>query len=252
MWPATGRRVAPVEGSYQCNPQERIRRNDLIEGFELLEEPIKRLALLLLGLWESGLRLSASLKLRWDDAANALVVDFTGRRPMMRIPAELHKGNRDALVPITPQFAALLASVPKGGRRGRVFKLLGADGSRVRGGRCVIGKLLSNIGKVAGVLVDERRRRGKIARKFASAHDLRRAFGFRWSRLVMPPLLQELMQHESIQTTMKYYVGTNAEATADALWATVESKGNKSGNTRRRSIPSTTKSALKSSTGERT
>ena len=44
------------------------------------------------GLWESGLRLSESLLLRWDEAPGAIVVDFSGRRPMLRIPAESHKG----------------------------------------------------------------------------------------------------------------------------------------------------------------
>ncbi|MBA3483727.1 MAG: hypothetical protein H0T51_18110 [Pirellulales bacterium] len=52
----------------------------------------------------------------------------------------------------------------------------------------------------------------------ASAHDLRRSFGFRWSRLVMPPVLKELMRHTEIATTMKFYVGVNADATADELW----------------------------------
>jgi integrase len=51
------------------------------------------------------------------------------------------------------------------------------------------------------------------------AHDLRRAFGFRWALLVFPVVLRELMRHEDIATTMKYYVGQNAEATADAIWA---------------------------------
>ena len=37
----------------------------------------------------------------------------------------------------------------------------------------------------------------------------------------MPTVLRELMRHASINTTMAYYVGTNAEATADALWAAV-------------------------------
>ena len=34
----------------------------------------------------------------------------------------------------------------------------------------------------------------------------------------MPPVLKELMRHSKIDTTMKYYVGLNAEATADELW----------------------------------
>ena len=38
----------------------------------------------------------------------------------------------------------------------------------------------------------------------------------------MPTVLRELMRHESLETTMRYYVGQNAEATADELWRVVE------------------------------
>ena len=34
----------------------------------------------------------------------------------------------------------------------------------------------------------------------------------------MPTILRELMRHESIDTTMRFYVGQNAEQTADELW----------------------------------
>ncbi len=47
--------------------------------------------------------------------------------------------------------------------------------------------------------------------KFASAHDLRRAFGERWAARVMPAVLKELMRQESIETTLRYYVGTDAK-----------------------------------------
>jgi integrase len=57
--------------------------------------------------------------------------------------------------------------------------------------------------------------------KYASAHDLRRSFGLRWSERVMPAQLKELMRHESISTTMSYYVGRNAETTAAALYDAV-------------------------------
>ena len=61
-----------------------------------------------------------------------------------------------------------------------------------------------------------------VNRKYASAHDLPRAFGLRWSARVMPAVLQQLMRHESIETTMRYYVGRNADAVADALWSAVD------------------------------
>ena len=51
-----------------------------------------------------------------------------------------------------------------------------------------------------------------------SAHDLRRSFGECWSSRVMPQVLKQLMRHESIETTLRYYVGSNADLTADVLW----------------------------------
>ncbi len=50
--------------------------------------------------------------------------------------------------------------------------------------------------------------------KFASAHDLRRSYGERWATRVMPQVLMELMRHESIETTLKFYVGRDAQRTA--------------------------------------
>jgi integrase len=70
------------------------------------------------GLWTSGLRLSESLTLRWDDAPGAIVVDLSGRHPMFRIPAEAEKGNQDRLLPMTPDFAELLSTVLECDRAG--------------------------------------------------------------------------------------------------------------------------------------
>ena len=73
-------------------------------------------------------------------------------------------------------------------------------------------KLLVEVGKKAGVVVNPK------TKKCASAHDLRRAFGQRWATRVMPQILMQLMRHSDITTTMKYYVGSEAETTADVLW----------------------------------
>ena len=80
-----------------------------------------------------------------------------------------------------------------------------------------MSKNISIIGKAAGVRVSVHPVTGR--EKYASAHDLRRAFGERWSIKVMPAVLKELMRHESIDTTMRFYVGTNAQRTNDAIWA---------------------------------
>jgi len=84
-------------------------------------------------------------------------------------------------------------------------------------------RLKLNLGKAAKVKVDETSvkdtKTGKAKRKsvWASAHDLRRSFGFRWARRVMPMVLKELMRHESVATTEKFYVGINAQRTAKFL-----------------------------------
>ncbi len=114
---------------------------------------------------------------------------------------------------MAPEFAEFLESVPEGQRTGFVFNPLPLS---PRNGRLKperVSRVISKIGKAAGVKVGEKN--GKV--KYASAHDLRRAFGFRWAMRVMPPILQQIMRHESIQTTMDFYVGKNAEAAADVL-----------------------------------
>jgi integrase len=186
---------------------------------------------LLVGLWWSGLRLGEAINLRWDGLAPGLVVDMTGRRPMLRIDAAAEKGNRDRLLPLAPEFARLLQRMPKARRRGKVFAV-----PHPKSGRALptdeVSTIVCRIGKAAGVKVRSKSR-VKVDRetgerrevetvKFASAHDLRRSFGERWSLRVMPRVLMELMRHESIETTLKFYVGHNAERTADAAWEAYE------------------------------
>ena len=45
-----------------------------------------------------------------------------------------------------------------------------------------------------------------------------RGFGERWASRLMPQVLKELMRHESIETTLNFYVGRNAQTTAKAIW----------------------------------
>ena len=167
------------------------------------------------GLWASGLRLTESLELYWD-RSDKLCIDLAGRRPMLRIPAELEKGNQDRILPVAPEFAEFLLATPKADRHGPVFKPRSHRANRTTTGYIgpnKAGQRIVAMGKAAGVKVSTT---GKV--KFASAHDLRRSFGERWASRVMPQILMELMRHESIDTTMRYYVGRNAERTANVLW----------------------------------
>ena len=166
------------------------------------------------GLWTSGLRLEESLDLWWDKPEKIYPLFPKDGQPLFQMPGELEKGHTDRLLPMAPEFALLLGAISETERTGPVFPLNGRQG---RYGRHRVSKIVSQIGKAAGVLVSTHPITGK--QKFASAHDLRRAFGERWAIQVMPAVLKELMRHESIDTTMRFYVGTNAQRTNDAIWA---------------------------------
>lgn len=167
----------------------------------------------LTGLWLSGLRLAESLQLYWD-RPDRLCIELTSRRPMLRIPAELEKGHRDRLLPITPDFAEWLLQTPEAERRGRVFRPTMPSGNLATAEQG--GRMAALIGELARVVVHTDPRTGKV--KFASAHDLRRSFGNRWAKKVMPAVLQRLMRHESIETTMGYYVDLDADELAEDLY----------------------------------
>lgn len=176
------------------------------------------------GLWASGLRLSESLELWWDREDRLLPTFPKKGRPMLRIPAELEKGHADRLLPMAPEFALFLLETPEAARTGAVFKLPGIRGQTSELRSKWVGKVVSKIGEKAGVRVHVDPKDPKKV-KYASAHDLRRAFGERWAARIMPAQLRELMRHESIETTLRYYVGTNAERTADACWAAFDQTG---------------------------
>jgi integrase len=167
----------------------------------------------LTGLWLSGLRLTESLELFWD-REDRLCIELKTRRPMLRISAEWEKGNRDRLLPITPDFAEYLLATAEADRHGPVFRPLLPSGSRADAAKA--GRMISLIGEKARVIVHTHPKTGKV--KWASAHDLRRSFGTRWARKVTTAVLQKLMRHESISTTMGYYVDLDAEELAEDLY----------------------------------
>src|SRR5690606_17367944 len=102
-------------------------------------------------------------------------------------------------------------------QRGYVFTPLAVNGAPLARETILVGKRLSAIGKAARVVTNP------ATRKTASAHDLRRSFGDRWARRVMPATLGLLMRHESISTTLTCYAGSDAEAAAQAAWEAVAS-----------------------------
>ena len=182
----------------------------------------------LTGLWLSGLRLSESIALSWDyDAPFAL--DLSGRHPRFRIQGEAQKSGKDELLPLTPDAAEFFLTTPQAERVGPVFRLMNRLGRPYAVAE--VGALIAEMGEKAGVVV--------APGKTASAHDLRRSFGTRWAKRVAPAILQKLMRHSAIQTTMGYYVDLDVDEMADELWAShgptggnTSTSGNNSGNNR--------------------
>lgn len=207
----------------------------VLEEFERLLEQARahkkgdRLERLLRGLWHSGFRLGEALGLSWDaDAAISVRMD----QHAVRFVAHAHKGRRDVLWPMPPDFEELLASVPAEKRRGLVFP----TGLTKEHLTVMIGKL----GEAAHIRtgVERRRRTDKATGKrqvvdvvkFATAHDLRRSFGSRWARHLMPAELQQLMRHTKIETTMRYYVDIPAEGVREKMLATIRPESNQTSN----------------------
>ncbi len=176
---------------------------------------------LLTGLWWSGLRLGEALALRWDHKPDGVSVRLAGRQSVLMFDADSQKSGRAELVPLAPEAVELLEPLLRD--RGFVFAPLRADGGGAMA-RDVqqASKIISRIGAAAGVITNT------ATSKTASAHDLRRSFGFRWSRRVMPAVLKQLMRHATVDTTLTYYVGSDATDAAAVLW---QSLGNVSGNT---------------------
>ena len=186
---------------------------------------IERWRRLLWGLWLSGLRLGEALQLSWDADA-AIAVHLGSRYPMLRIFAEAQKSKRDALLPIAPEFAEFLLATPEDERSGLVFGVEGATPGKPLDTQRA-SRVISKIGEAALIVVDANsvklridKETGEVRRipKCATAHDLRRAFGTRWSKRVMPAMLQKLMRHASIETTMKYYVEHHADDISADVW----------------------------------
>jgi integrase len=170
------------------------------------------------GLWLSGLRLGESLDLWWDKPEKIYPEFPKGGRPILQIPSELEKGNTDRIHPMAPEFAMFLQETPERERTGPVFRLNGRRG-RYRPHR--VSEIVSEIGEAAGVKVHtDPKDPAKV--KYASAHDLRRAFGVRWASRLTHQDLKVLMRHKSIETTLRYYVGTDAQRSADTFWEAYE------------------------------
>ncbi len=138
--------------------------------------------------------------------------------PRFRITGKAQKSRQSQFLPMTPDFAEwLLRSIPQADRVGLVFRPCGTSGALLTGSE--VGRYVSSIGRTAKVEIKPG------SGKFANCHDFQRSFGTRWARRIMPAELKLLIRHSSIDTTMKYYVGIEADDIAAGLWARFSSNG---------------------------
>jgi len=167
-------------------------------------------------MWLSGFRLGETFCLHWDRQVEGhYLIGLDSERPKVFIDANAEKAFRNRILPLTPDFVDHLRTMQANRRNGTVWKWPLSRGytTNVK----TVGKRISALGRLANI------KTGKAS--YASAHDLRRSFGSRWAVKVQPFVLRTLMRHASVTTTERFYVGTDADRVADALYAAAEGTG---------------------------
>jgi integrase len=171
------------------------------ESFErlLTKSPDAQMRAFLLCGWLAGLRLNEALALEWKETDKAPYLDPASDRIVF--PAAVVKADEDQWVPLDPELWEALDALPRAGRK--VFRFDAIDG---RGDRNVcditVSARVRDLALAAGV---------KLTMK-----SLRRGFGCRYAGKVSAQVLQRLMRHANIRTTMDYYANVD-EAAMEAV-----------------------------------
>ena len=193
------------------------------ESFEkLLDKAEGPMKVFLLCGWLGGLRLGEAYALQWVESDKAPWIDF--RRERIILPAEFVKSTEDGWVPLDPVLREGLLSLPRAASRVFPFtscqgrKAIPTDGWEPNGrplGLIALSGRIVNLAKKAGVKLTMR--------------SLRRGFGCRYAGKVPAQVLQRLMRHANIQTTVSYYANVDAAVEEAVLGpsrnATRNSKG---------------------------
>jgi integrase len=181
---------------------------------------------ILRGLWESSLRLGELMHVHWTDANYILPVWRKGALPVLSIPHDMQKNETEESIPMLPGFESVLLETPQAERTGWAFNpqsLQTKLGRSVRHGRPNaewVGKVISEIGEKAGVIVQPAR--GQAPAKFASAHDLRRSCADRLVDAGVPEReLAAVMRHASVETTRRHYAPVKVQRTAGVIRETL-------------------------------
>lgn len=163
--------------------------NSLIDDYKKSgKKDVDSWANFLRGLWLSGFRSHELARLHWTDGDIILDLDHDPF-PAVLFRGDPQKSRQEEAWPLPPDFLAYVRQIER--RRGLVFPLPVRDRTSVSRQACEILKPLG-----------------------ASCHDLRRSFATRWATKVPPAVLMTMLRHQSISTTMDFYVDLGATGAA--------------------------------------
>ncbi len=169
------------------------------EAFERLldKAPDQQMRAYLLCGWLAGMRLSEAFELEREPTNKAPYLDL--ERDRIIFPAEVVKGVADQWVALDPKLREALEALPRHGRK--VFRFLDPRDGHQSTVDAVSHRIVK-LAHLAGVKMTMR--------------TLRRGFGCRYAARVPAQVLQRIMRHSNIQTTMAFYVNVD-EAAEEAI-----------------------------------
>jgi integrase len=107
------------------------------------------------------------------------------------LSAGVVKAGKDQWVPLDPRLRAVLEALPRRGKR--VFRFTKSNGEPICANS--LPERVTRLARRAGVKL--------------TMHSLRKGFGCRYAGRVPAQVLQKLMRHASIRTTMDYYANVD-------------------------------------------
>lgn len=167
----------------------------------------------------SGMRLGEALDLNEHRLDCHHVTTLDGKPAICFLPHQ--KNKRSQTVTMTREFEEFLNSVEPD-EDGYYFTpktRLGSD--YVEAGK--VGRVISKIGEKARIVV--RPAIGDEPARTATAHDLRRSFATRWALKVKPFVLQYMMRHSDIKTTLQYYASDMGSMMGEQVYGSERQDG---------------------------
>jgi integrase len=166
-------------------PKKKHVRKIVAEEFERLLEkaPTPHWHAFMATAWYTGMRRNEMLDLTWENPTMPRV-DFSEAK--VWIPAAYNKSDEDQWVPLHPQLADILKALPDP-HHGFLFPFRPTPQE--------VSRKFGRLAKKAGLKI--------------SLHDLRRSFGSRYAAVVPAPVLQRLMRHADIKTTLVFYTNVD-------------------------------------------